>query len=91
MYTPEAFKVEDRATLEAFMRQHSFATLVTHEDGSSHATHLPVVLKGKPGPFGSLRAHLARANRLRRVTRHRPRAGASSPQHRPRRPGDRPR
>lgn len=62
MYTPEAFKVEDRATLEAFMRQHSFATLVTHENGSSHASHLPVVLRETSGPLGSLRAHLARAN-----------------------------
>jgi transcriptional regulator len=62
MYSPEAFKVEDRATLQAFMRQHHFATLVTHREGSTQATHVPLVLKEEGGPHGLLRGHLARPN-----------------------------
>jgi len=62
MYSPEAFKVEDRATLHAFMRQHNFATLVTHREGSTQATHVPLVLKEEGGPHGLLRGHLARPN-----------------------------
>lgn len=62
MYSPESFRVGDRATLHAFMRRHSFATLVTHRDGRIEATHLPFVLKEDDGGHGTLRGHLARAN-----------------------------
>jgi transcriptional regulator len=58
MYSPEAFKVEDRATLQAFMRQHHFATLVTHREGSTQATHVPLVLKEEGGPHGLLRGRI---------------------------------
>lgn len=62
MYSPEVFKVEDPATLHAFLRQHNFATLVTQHDGAVQATHVPLVLKEEVGEQGALQGHLARAN-----------------------------
>ena len=54
MYSPEAFKIEDRATLRAFLRQHNFATLVTQHDGGLQATHVPLVLKEEGIPWEGL-------------------------------------
>lgn len=62
MYSPEAFRIHDRATLAAFMRRHSFATLVTHDGSMPQATHLPVILEDDPGPNGTLVMHMARSN-----------------------------
>lgn len=62
MYVPQHNRMQDRAQLLAFMRQYSFATLVTCAGGSPRATHLPFV--AEEGEGGSLRlvAHMARAN-----------------------------
>jgi transcriptional regulator len=63
MYTPDHFVEDDLPTLHAFVRRHSFATLVT---GSAHeppfATHLPLVLEPGRGRLGTLIGHVARAN-----------------------------
>jgi transcriptional regulator len=61
VYTPRHNRIEDRATLVAFMRAHPFATLVTHGAGGLRATHLPVVTE-EAGDRVRLVAHLARAN-----------------------------
>jgi transcriptional regulator len=62
MYSPAHFKVEDRSTLLAFMRRHSFATIVTHDGAAPHATHMPVLVREEEGPHGTLVSHMARAN-----------------------------
>jgi transcriptional regulator len=62
MYTPDYFKVDDSATLTAFMRRHSFATIVTHDGQVPHATHMPVLFREGEGPRGTLVSHMARAN-----------------------------
>ena len=62
MYSPAAFKVEDRDQLIAFMRQHSFATIVTHDGIVPHATQVPVLFRESGGTNGILVSHLARAN-----------------------------
>lgn len=62
MYSPAHFKVEDRDTLHAFMRRHSFATIVTHDGAVPHATHMPVLLDAARGAHGTLVSHMARAN-----------------------------
>lgn len=62
MYSPGHFKVEDRAALVAFMRQHSFATIVTHDGAVPHATHMPVLVREAEGAHGTLVSHMARAN-----------------------------
>ncbi len=62
MYTPAPFQVHDSAELAAFMRRHSFATIVTHDGSIPHATHLPVLLREGAGPHGTLVSHMARGN-----------------------------
>lgn len=59
MYSPAHFKVEDRDALLAFMRQHSFATIVTHDGVVPHATHMPVLVRENEGVLVS---HIARRN-----------------------------
>ena len=61
MYLPAHFRVDDGATLRAFMRAHAFATLVTVVDGAPFATHLPLLVDGD-GDELVLRGHVARAN-----------------------------
>jgi transcriptional regulator len=63
MYLPRLFQEQDPQRLFAFMRRHSFATLVTVEDGVPFASHLPVLVEpGPEGAQGRLLAHMARAN-----------------------------
>ena len=62
MYSPAAFKVEDRDQLIAFMRRHSFATIVTHDGNEPHATQMPVLFRDDESGGGTLVTHLARAN-----------------------------
>jgi len=57
MYVPKAFAVDDRAALDAVIRDNGFGLLVTQGDGRPFATHLPFLLEGD-----SLVAHMARAN-----------------------------
>jgi len=62
MYSPAHFKIADRGDLLAFMRRHSFATIVTHDGTVPHATHMPVLVSEGKGPHGTLVTHMARAN-----------------------------
>ena len=62
MYIPPAFRVDDPAKLAAFMQQHSFATLITHEGAAPFASQIPMLWRPGAGPSGTLVAHLARAN-----------------------------
>jgi transcriptional regulator len=63
MYLPRLFEEQDPERLFAFMRRHSFATLVTVEESVPFATHLPVLVEPRPeGTRGRLLAHMARAN-----------------------------
>lgn len=62
MYTPAHFQIDDRDTLNAFMRQHSFATIVSHDGKVPQATHMPVLLNPTQGSHGCLLSHMARAN-----------------------------
>ncbi len=49
-------------TLHAFMQEYNFAALVTQQDGELLASHLPFLLDAQRGPYGTLMAHMARAN-----------------------------
>jgi transcriptional regulator len=62
MYTPKAFREDDIETLYAFMREYSFATMVTQHNGELVASHLPFLFDAQRGPYGTLIAHMARAN-----------------------------
>ena len=59
MYTPPHFQVRDSETLTAFLRQHSFAALITVADGEPFATHLPLLYQRETN---TLIGHLATAN-----------------------------
>jgi transcriptional regulator len=64
MYTPSSF-VEDRLSVQhALMRAHPLATLVVAGSMELTADLVPFVLYPEEGPFGVLRAHVARANPL---------------------------
>ncbi len=62
MYTPEHFREDDMATLQAFIREHSFGVLVTQGEDAPFATHLPFLFEAGRGAYGMLQAHMARAN-----------------------------
>lgn len=62
MYLPASFREERLDVLHDVMRGNSFATLVTDGEQGPFATHLPILLDASRGPFGTLRAHVARAN-----------------------------
>ncbi len=74
MYIPKAFREDNIDTLHAFMREYSFATLVTQHNGELLASHLPFLLDAERGrdksgilsggqvSYGTLIAHMARAN-----------------------------
>jgi transcriptional regulator len=66
MYIPAWFRIDDLVQLHSLMEQFSFATLVTQTADGTHAspfaTHLPFVLEREQGEYGTLRAHMARAN-----------------------------
>jgi transcriptional regulator len=62
MYLPKSFRIEDLPELQAFMSAYSFASLVTQHDGAPFASHLPFMLDAERGSYGTLLAHMARAN-----------------------------
>jgi transcriptional regulator len=62
MYIPAHFAETDLTKLHEFIRQHSFATLVTQQGGAPFASHLPIMLNGSVGSHGLLVGHMARNN-----------------------------
>jgi len=62
MYIPKAFEEKDVKVLQTFMYEHSFATLITQQEGVPLANHLPFMLDTQHGPYGTLMTHMARAN-----------------------------
>ncbi len=62
MYVPDLYAQRDVPILHDFMRQHSFATLVTQHEGAPFASHLPVMVDARIGMHGGLIGHMARNN-----------------------------
>jgi len=62
VYVPKDFLLSDRARIFEVMRRHDFALLVTAPAGGPSASHLPFLLDGDAGQWGTLIAHMARAN-----------------------------
>lgn len=62
MYQPPHFKIEDKDRLQAAMRAHPFALLVTNGIDGPFATQLPLLLAADEGEFGTLYGHVAKAN-----------------------------
>jgi transcriptional regulator len=62
-YIPRHFRVDDPATLEAFMARHAFATLASADaDGRPAVTHLPLIARRDDDGRLVLEGHVARAN-----------------------------
>ena len=61
MYIPAPFRVDDRQTILAFMRQFDFAAVVTGSVSGLIASHVPVVVR-EDGNDLTIAGHLARAN-----------------------------
>jgi transcriptional regulator len=62
MYVPRHFAVDDLTHQHELIERHSFGTLIVALDGRLEAVHLPFLLDRDNGKFGTLRAHIARAN-----------------------------
>lgn len=62
MYVPAHFRIEDLEELHAIITSGPLGALVTHGPAGFEANHIPFVLHRDIGAFGTLRAHLARAN-----------------------------
>ena len=59
MYIPQFNRVENREAINGFLHAHSFATLITTDEGNVVASHLPVLFDESANV---LRSHMARAN-----------------------------
>jgi transcriptional regulator len=62
MYLPPQFKEEDVPTLHAAIREARVASFVTLGASGIVASHIPMMVDPTPGPYGTLRGHIARAN-----------------------------
>ncbi|MBF7687420.1 FMN-binding negative transcriptional regulator [Acinetobacter rathckeae] len=66
MFQPTQYQEHDLETLQQFISTHNFATLMSYN--STHeqieADHLPFLLDTKQGTYGTLSAHIAKANPL---------------------------
>jgi len=65
MYTPAEFAEHDVARAHALIERHSFGLLVVPSaSGAPEIAHIPFLLDPAPSPFGTLRAHVARASAI---------------------------
>jgi len=62
MYIPNAFQENRIEVLHDLIRKYPLATLVTLNQEGLQANHIPFELDPAPQPFGTLYAHVARAN-----------------------------
>jgi transcriptional regulator len=66
MYAPSHFEETRLDVLHALIAAHPLGTLVTHGGAGLNADHIPfeIAAPSAEAPFGTLRAHVARANPL---------------------------
>ena len=64
MYLPKLFAESRPEELHRLIREYPFGMLVTHTSSGLEASHLPFLLDDGRGAFGTLLAHIARANPL---------------------------
>ncbi len=62
MYIPKHYLIKDRAEIISFMKQFSFATIITVKDNFQTATHLPFTIS-EIGDTILLSSHFAKANK----------------------------
>ena len=64
MYLPKMFEENDSERLQAFIRRHPLATLVSNDAKGLNADHIPMLVETGAGGVTLLRGHVARANPL---------------------------
>lgn len=64
MYLPDPFAESQISELQRIVCEHPLGTLVTHTRNELDANHIPFELDDTRGAFGTLLAHIARANPL---------------------------
>jgi transcriptional regulator len=69
MYVPKQFEETSVPALHELIRVHPLGTLVTLTGTGLCANHIPFEIDPEPAPFGTLRGHVARANRVWREYR----------------------
>jgi transcriptional regulator len=62
MYSPSQFEETSIEQVHALIRAHPLGTLITLGKSGLEANHIPFEVHSDPAPFGTLRAHVARAN-----------------------------
>lgn len=62
VYLPAHFEERSVEILHALIREHPLGALVTLGPDGLAANHVPFEVDPEPAPFGTLRAHVARAN-----------------------------
>ncbi|MGE0765730.1 MAG: FMN-binding negative transcriptional regulator [Hyphomicrobiaceae bacterium] len=62
MYIPPLFRVSELPEIHSAMREARSASFVTATSDGLVATPLPIILDESDGPYGTLYAHIARAN-----------------------------
>ncbi|MFT3765430.1 MAG: FMN-binding negative transcriptional regulator [Minicystis sp.] len=68
IYMPKVFEAQDLGALHDLVEGHAFGMLIAPgEDGVPMIAHLPFVLDRSLGAHGTLFAHVARANPIRRA------------------------
>ena len=68
MYLPSHFEETRAEVLRQLIRSHPLGALVTFGADGLNANHIPFEIDPDPAPFGTLRAHVARANPVWRET-----------------------
>ena len=68
MYIPPAFRLEELPVIHRLMREARSATLVTATEDGLIGTPLPMMVDEREGPYGTLYAHVARANAQWKLT-----------------------
>jgi transcriptional regulator len=64
MYVPRHFEETRVDVMHSLIREHPFALVVTLTSDGLNANHIPMLIDPEPAPFGTLRGHVARANRI---------------------------
>jgi len=62
MYLPSHFEEQRVELLHQLIREHPLGALVTLDSAGFNANHIPFEINQEPEPWGTLRAHVARAN-----------------------------
>ena len=62
MYIPKSFEETDLERLHQFIKNNSFATLISQTNNEPFASHLPLLLNRTAGSQGTLIGHMAQAN-----------------------------